>query len=127
MDTSNLSVYVQGCTADGFVVGPRVYVPPADRPLYTYCPKFIAFYKVIVSYTDEKLMHQDLMTRGEFVMELLNIWETMRAKLSPNFTVINAELDTVIAYTKAAYLTEELGDITYLEKQDSSITTGINE
>ena len=118
--TSKVFITVQGCMPDGTPTSKSQMVPQTDSTLYDVVEKEFKYYVIKVDYTAGKLLPTDTMTRAEFLMELLDIWETMRVRLSPHLsTTIGAELDTVINHTRNVYASAELADLSYLEEVQS--------
>jgi len=90
-------------------------VPDDDVTLESVCTDVFSFFLVQIDYTNGPLDPNQLMTRGEFYIELLDIWETMRTRISPHLKELGEELDKVIEYTQNAYCAHELVDLDYLK------------
>lgn len=121
LGTHKVTVTVQGLAPDSSgtyrKAGPKLFVPQLEAKLYTYCESGFSHYRVEVDYTAGTLLPDTLMTRAEFLMELLDIWGTMRTRLSPALTkTVGKDLDLVLKLTRSVYSVGELADMGYLEK-----------
>lgn len=118
LGTNRVSITVQGCKTDGepYKGCPVIQVPSVDKHLSEVCPIGYNFYQVKADYTEGRLLPDALMTRGQFLLELLEIWGTMKNRLSSALSkTTGAELDLVMEYTKNVYSVNELIDLTYME------------
>jgi hypothetical protein len=90
-----------------------------------FCPSGFANYTVEAEYADSNLLPNQLMTRADFLLEILGIWEQLRTKVSPHLQELAKEIDLVIRYTQNIYSVSELTDFSYLDEELRSATSFI--
>lgn len=115
LSTSELSIYMSKArrVAGGFqTASTKFLLPHSETILGDYFGVEASHLVVGVEYSYTHLNPNDKMSRAEFLLELLGVWEGMKARLSPALKgPIGAELDLVMDYTKNAYQVTELYDI----------------
>jgi hypothetical protein len=119
LGTQGVSVYAQGCIASGTEfrpAGSKVYIPDQSNSITSYCPPGYDFYQINADYSGSSLSPDTRMTRAEFLIEILDIWESLSEKTNPLLKEIKHEIELVLKYTRNIYSVCELADISYLDK-----------
>lgn len=116
---STVTLFVTGCelvnVSEFKRVGTRFRIPDNFASLSAFCPEGFTHYVVEAECWSSRLEPDTLMTRGEFLVELLGIWEGLKAKLPMGLGgTLDKEIDLVIEYTKNAYSARELMNMEYL-------------
>lgn len=122
LGTNKVAISVRGATTHNFgysVHTNLTHLPREPKPLLSYCPTGYDYYEVITNFTQDYLPCDQLMTRGEFLMELMNILEAKYKDLSDSTkkTLGPSYLDA-IDLIRNTYETRELTDLSYLEGAD---------
>lgn len=116
---SKITLTLRGCVDEGEkfkATGIVIQIPSLPVKLSTICPTDFDYFAVQADYTQDYLLPNQQMTRAEFLIELLDIWQAMRNRVSPHLKELGAELDLVMDYTRNIYSVRELADISYLEE-----------
>jgi len=107
-----IKVAASESTPDGMALrGAIISVPCVDRPLSNYCEEPWDDFCVYITYTYDGYSPYDLLTRGEFIVQTLDIWESMYARLEKLNPTVAAEIQVASAYLRSCYLLPELIDM----------------
>lgn len=120
LNTRQVAVSVRGVRMGKFryeTLTEVVHIPRDPKSLYDFCPKGYDHYEVVVNYTQDSLLPDQLMTRGDFVMELLAKWQAIEDSL-PERSALRSRFQVASTLLQGTYATHELTDLSYLEGAD---------
>jgi hypothetical protein len=113
LHTSDITICIAGRALDlnMAVKGKVILVPNVDRPLSDFCETEWDDFCICIQYTQDGYLPTDTLTRAEFIMQTLDIWEHMYERTRTVNPKMAEEIQIASSYLRGTYKVEELMNI----------------
>ena len=119
LGTDKIAISVKGASVHSFGYSTHtnlVHLPRTNTFIAQHCPTGYEHFEVKVAYTVPHLDPNQTMTRAEFVIELLDLWEAMQKTLPGEKRESTGRIFTDASeLLRSTYQVEDLADLDYLE------------